>query len=340
MSGEQVAAAETEAQQVEEQEDERDADFDAGFAGEDAPSDKDRPTETPAASAEPPAESPAEAPAPEAAAPAAAPAEPEYVQIPKSEWETVKSRAAKVDEISATLDRRFDQVAGKIGRTMEQKIAEIQAAAPTGAALELSEEDLAELSAEYPDMAQAMRKGMNKALSRLKGTGGADPQALDGRLNSLKQELRQEYVNEAMAAVYPDWQDDVRSETFGDWAKSLPGWNPVINDKESLAKVLADPSSALSQWVKANPGETVSLMVSSNVRDAAKVMRAFYKHRDTPPPAPAAAPTPPAPPAVSVRKAQLAAAVTPRGDGGPPPAPTDDDEFNSGFRDATKARGG
>jgi hypothetical protein len=64
-------------------------------------------------------------------------------------------------------------------------------------------------------------------------------------------------------------------------------------------------------------------------KDAAKLMRSFARHRNAPAPTPTPAPTP-AP--VSARERQIAAAVPPRGDGGHPPGPSEDDEFNAGFK--------
>ncbi len=301
MSGEneqQTAVSDDEQQKIS-------AAFNAAFEDdEDDKQQPSQPTETPADEQQP--EAPKSPEPPEAtAAPAPAPApEPKVVQITEEEWTATKARAAKVDEIEATWSKRFDQTFGKIGG-LERKIAEITKATPTGEAVQLDEADFAELKEQYPELTTPMLKGLNKVLGKVKGTGGADPEAVDRLVQERVQEfapaLRKEIGDSALNAIVPDWEDEVKTERF-------------VN------------------WLKGQPDEVKALADSNKYADAAKLLRAYDKSLSAPPP-PAATPAPTAAPAQpSTRQRQIAAAVNPKGEGSAP-APKAKSPFQEAFEE-------
>lgn len=268
---------------------ENDDDFNAGFAPE-AP----QPTETPAAADEATQQ-------PEATAEASPPPppEPKYVQITEDDWQALQQRAAKVDEISATFGKRLDQAFGKVGG-IERVISEMQTKTPEGEAVQVTDEDFADLKNEYPELAALHISGLNKVLSKLKGTGGANPEAIEKivteRVTAATAAIRTELVNATLDAVVDgEWLKEVNSPAFDDWIKTQP------NDVKALAE-------------------------SDSLNDAKRMLRLYKQAKDTPP-----APLPPVP-KNTTRARQIAAAVTPKGDGGHPPGPTEDDEFNAGFK--------
>lgn len=280
-------------------EDTDDKDFASGFNGT-------GPTETPAAaSPAPAAEEPSSAPQPETApAPEPAPPpppEPEFVQVTKADWETVTQRAAKVEEISATLDKRFDQVLGKMGRTLDSKLAALQQATPAGQAVVVDDEDFAELLKEFPESGAATVAGLRKVVAKLKGTGGADPEAIEKVVGGRIDTLRSEIVNASLEAVFPGWEEEVKTEQFGAWLQSQ------AQDVQALA-------------------------ASAKVGDAAKMLRLYEKSKETPPPPPPAPPAPAAAATQASARARIASAVPPKGDGGPPAGPSAEDDFAAGFR--------
>lgn len=281
-----------------------------------------------------PMETPAEPAVSQEPAEPAAPAEPapEYVQITRQDWESMNTRAAKVDEISATLDKRFDQVLGTMGRTLERKLSEIQSGTPKGESVQISDDDFADLKKEYPELAEYTINGLNKVIGRIKGTGGADADSLarivDERVQREIAAVRSEVIDNSLDAVMPDWKMEVNSPRFHQWITSQKGWSPILSDKQATARAMADPSSELSQWVKANPAEPVSLFLSPKVSEAARMLRAYEKSLSAPPPA--APKSQPAQP--SIRQRQIAAAVPPKGDGTLPPSGKRS-SFLEGFED-------
>lgn len=281
MSGEQQDAANGNTA-VEDVIDDQDADFDSGFNGTETP------TETPAPATEKTPE-PTAAPAPS----------PEYVQITKEQWEATQQRAAKVDEITATWNKRYDQAFGRLGG-LERTLKEMAQKAPEGDSVQISDEDFADLKREYPEMADYTIAGLTKVLGKIRTGASANPdavsKALAERLDPAIENMRKEVVNSSLEAVFPGWTDDINTQAFKDWHASQ------------------------TEEVKA-------LINSDKLRDAAKMLKLFYADASKPPPTPA-----PTQPPVNTRQRQLAAAVPPKGDGGHAPAPTEDDEFEQGYK--------
>jgi hypothetical protein len=262
---------------------------DSFMAGFEQDEDTREPTETPAV-VEPVAAEPA-------------PPEPKYVQITEDEWNATKSRAAKVDEISATFDKKLDTAFGKMGG-MERLIKELQGGTPKGEAVQLDEADFAELAEEFPEVARLQKAGMNKMLARIKGTG-ADSAAIEKMVGDRVAEVRSEIVKSSLEVMFPNWEDEVKTPRFDAWLKS----------QEADVKALAE---------------------SNKVGDAARMLRLYGKSIEpaaTPAPKPPAAPAPAAPAQPSMRSRQIAAAVNLRGDSAAPPSTSGKSPFLSGFED-------
>ena len=269
-----------------------------------------------------PTETPAPAPEESSPAPAAAP---EFVQITKDEWSATQARAAKVDEIEATWTKRMDQAFGKMGG-LERKFAELQSGTPMGQAVQVDESDFEDMVREYPELAAQQIKGLNKTLAKLRGTGGGfDPAAVEKQIATAVETVK---VDLTLDAVLPKWKAQVNTPEFDGWISSHKGWDTRLKDKAFVSANLADSNSPLAQFVKANPDEPVSLYLSSEVDQAAKMLR-LYKDRNVKP-APAAKAVAPAQP--SVRQRQIAAAVPPKSEG-VAPASKGKSHFQAGYDD-------
>jgi hypothetical protein len=267
---------------------EHDADFDAGFSG--------AATETPAPPAEPekPEPTPAPTPAPE-------PSAPEFVNLTKEEHERLVSAAGKLDELTGTVNKKFETAFGHVG-ALRQMIQKLQGETPEGHAVQLDESDFAELKEQYPELADLTLKGLNKVMGKLKGTGGnVDPKVFEEKAGEIRSTVTREVTDMTLDAIVDgDWQQEVNSPKF-------------------------------AEWMKAQTPEVKALAASDKLRDAARLMRLFKAHADAPPPVPTPSPAPTPAPTPSPRQQRTTAAVPPRGDGGHAPAPSEDDEFSAGF---------
>lgn len=277
-----------------------DADFDAGFAG--------APTvtpEKPAAGTEgekPQAESTAAEPTAQTTEqqPTETPAAPKYVQLTEDQLNELQAKAREVDNLKA-VPQRIDQAFGKLGG-IERIIHDLrkqQTGQPQGQPLQLSEADFAELKQQFPEVAELHLKGMQRVLERIR-IPGADPQAIEKVVSERTAAVRTELVDSRLDEIVDgDWRQEVNSQAFKDWLPKQPAEVQALADSDSL-------------------------------RDAAALMRKFKSFRDAPAPTPTPQHTPAATPTVKSRV--IAAAVPPRGNQAVSRQPTEDDEFDAGFR--------
>lgn len=249
-------------------------------------------------------------------------AAPEFVQITKADWEAMQTRAAAIDELKAAQEKLAGTAFGKIGDLQRQ----IKESGSRSGPVKISEEDFAELMADYPELAGAQLKGLQRAMDRLNAGINApiDEDAIDRRLNERLESTRQEMVYETLETVVPGWKQDVATPDFMGWVEKQPGWKPQYADARYTDLIRKDPDSELSKLIKANPTSTVARYFSSRPSDAAALVGDFRKDKS-------AAVAPAKVIAPSARKQQLAAAATPKSSGARAPTRTEDDDFLAGI---------
>lgn len=268
--------------------DDSDADFDAGFKGEATviPPPPPEPTPEP----EPKEESKAEP----------TPAE-QYVQITQSQWDDLMGRAAKIDEIAATQTNIRDTAMGKIGG-IERTLNELRSGGG------VSEEDLAELRDQYPELAEL------KIFKNLKPSAAApavDAEQIsrlvrehsDPIMQSFEQRVSVEVETRLLDALHPEWREVV----------GLPD-----GDKQA-------PETEFRKWLKTQPQEYADAVLGSDkmqtISKAIKTFEASKKQVDQP-----ALDT-------GARQRRIAAATHVKGDSAPVSAePSDDEMFDIGFK--------
>jgi len=251
----------------------------------------------------PPAETPAEPPA-EAPAPAEPPAAPKYAQITEDEYKALVERAAQIDEIKADTTKKLDTAFGKLG-DLNRVIAGLQQNTPTGQAIEVSEQDFSELLEQYPEMTALQIQGLNRVLSKFKGTGGIPSE----QVGALVDQRVKETIGDVSQIVEATVSERLLKKEFGDW--------------RSIVGAPDDSKNEFRQWLKSLPAQRQSELnttydsdvISSAIRD----FQAAKKKADE----------------IQERKSRLAAAVTPRSAPGNA-SPIDDDEsagFKAGWTD-------
>jgi len=282
------------------QEDDFDADFSAGFS-EDAPT---KSTATPAEGTQNTTDEEIIADngkeAGGKAAPAEPAAEPVYAKITQADYEKLLAQVGEVPAIKAENKRLFDTAFGKLGG-MQQLVDQLKASTAPGAAVTVSEEDFAELAAEYPELAKLQMKGMNALLSKMKATGTGESAAP---------------VSAAAPAVDPEQviqQAEQRIEQkleFKRFTRAHPDWKAVVDGEQFKAWIAKQPAD-VQQGYQESWDSDVTIPILNSFKAALKA------------PDPAPAPT--------TRQQRLSSAVPPRGTGGHAAKPTEDDDFLAGF---------
>lgn len=227
--------------------------------------------------------------------------------------ETPKEPEPVVDPIKELLARfekmesSHNTLAGHIGghnrslKEIQDRLAAANAAtstvtdAPTKAQVKEAMANPAEwdqLKDEFPEWGSAIEKYTDAKIANLRGPDPAEIERMvNDRIAGQSATVRSEIVNASLEAVYPGWEDEVKSDQFGKWLDAQP-----------------DSVKALSQ--------------SPKVGDAARMLKLFetskqavQKPKDL----------------SAARQKRIEAAVTPRGTGGYAAGPSSDDDFESGY---------
>jgi hypothetical protein len=257
----------------------------------------------------PPAkETPPPAVATEAPAPVQEPRAPtpRYVRLTEDELQRLKNAADETANLKQQLSRAF----GTLGN-MQQVLNQVRSQTPAGAAVEITEDDFAELKEDFPELAKHHRAGLERILKRanLRGTAQAATPVVD------PEQMR------AVAATI------VHSEGLKDLDDLHPGWREFVGKPE-------DTNNAYRRWLTTQTPEYQHLLnhtysAAITKRSIDKCYADLAKAR-----APAAAARQQTPARTDMaRRDRIMAAVQPRGNGTPPGphVPSSIDLFNSGF---------
>jgi hypothetical protein len=250
-----------------------------------------------------PTESPvAEDPKPEQVDKAEVTPEPKYVQLTEEKYNQIE----KVLGMVTKLDQGF----GTLGQ-IQQTLKQMQAAEKAGFDMDaITEEDFAELKAEFPELASMLTKGMNRGAKKFKVPASQAPSVDD---TDLADRVSLKLAAKLLEDDFPDWRAIVGpagSETpFRKWVSTLH----EVDQKKI--------------WGSRNPLYLAQQLTKFTEATAApaKVTNAAGSAPPTKPPAPD-------------RTARLKAAVPVKGVA-PATTPADEGGFSSGFAEEFKAMG-
>ncbi len=219
----------------------------------------------------------------------------EFVQLTRGDLDDLRRKAAVAEELKASQAQALDKVFGKIGG-LERVLQQYQSETASGKPVEITEEDVAEISQEFPELGASTLKVLQKVAGKLKGTGGIqqtafDPKQFDEVINKRVGEVRQEIERatelKLLDRQHKDWRDVVQQSEFNEWLKGKP----------------ADFQDRIN-----------------NTWDSSFVADALDEFKDTRKKAES-----------TKRQSRIEAAVTPKTMGGVAPGATEDDDFMSGF---------
>ena len=262
----------------------------------------DGPTETPAGNEQTQTPEPAEA-AQEPAPP------PKLAQITEDQYAELLARAASVDELKAGLDKKVDTAFGKIGE-INRLIASLQQSTPAGEAISLNDDDLAELSSEFPEIAAMTAKGLNRVLSRLKGTGGTSPD-----IESIVQQRLAPVMEALPTRVEAMVSEKLLAKEHGDWRAIVGKPDEKTEYRAWLSTQPAEYQQTVSEtYDSVVIGESLTRFKAEQAKAQAAAEEARKKAE-----------------AANQRKSRFEAAATPRGMPGNTPLESDE---TAGFRAA------
>ncbi|HLP99214.1 MAG TPA: hypothetical protein VK149_12305 [Sideroxyarcus sp.] len=231
---------------------------------------------------------------------------PKYRQITEEEFTRLNASAAAVDEMRATLGKQTDTIFGKIGG-LERVLKQFQEQTPAGQSVEITEDDLAELKAEFPELVGPQLAAMQRIAGKMRGTGSA---ALDeGKLSQAVAPIVEKAGTDFVARAKLEIAEETLNETH-------PGWEQVVGTPPEPGKL---PDNEYHRWLKTQPEDYRNRVLNSySPVVIGKSIDKFNEHQ------------------ASLKKAnerrdRFEAAVDARGDGGHEPPADGDDAFIAGF---------
>ena len=254
---------------------------------------------------------------PAAVAPAVVPAKPEYIRVTKQDWDNAKANLGKV----STLESQVAKLTGSIPKAdqlIQQVIETVQSQTPAGVNVEFSDEDFAELAADFPELTKGMRTSLERIFKKanVRGTGtpnaAPDPDAINKAVDA-RLKARDD------AAVAESREKDMRGlqEVYPDWGK-IVGQPLAMGTKEPVQ----------TDWRKwATTHDQAALTTDSPAEVKASIAKFMASQRSSV--------VIPKPDKAAARRAVIADAVTPRTEGNPPPLnqPVSAEEaFATGFK--------
>ena len=214
-----------------------------------------------------------------------------------------------IPDLQSKLDKLRGDAFGKIGG-LERLLKTLQETTPLGQEIKVEEEDLKELTVDFPETTKALAPALTRVLNKFKGTGVkpvVDEETIVKRAAEIADQISSRRVAVALLTqAHEDWPELVGAE---------------------------GSQTEFRTWVKSQ-GEEVEKEVFSTW-DHRKLSKKLTEFKETK----AKAQAKPKPPSTTsstktdVRSQRLAEAVQPRG-GKLPPAPkakTPEEEFEEGF---------
>lgn len=229
-------------------------------------------------------------------------AKPEYVQITKAQFDRYEAAANKSEE----FEKQFSKAFGTMG-DMQKILRGLQAQTPRGAAVKLPPGALDAMKKDFPELGEHMQTVLEAILKDVEGTGtkDANPEEFERKI----QERVAVLAAEELADEFPDWRK-------------------IVGAVDTSKGEKPDPNHPFRKWLATKPQDYQDRI--NNTNSAGVITRAIRIFKSETKPAQAA----PAKPnkQTQVRADRMADAVRPRGDGGHPPGPAAEDDFEAGFK--------
>lgn len=235
--------------------------------------------------------------------------EPETVTLTKDEYQRIVDGIGRIDTLEQTFGGKIDTAFGKIGG-VERVIDQLRSSAPAGKKIELTEEIVADLAAEFPEMAGLQFKTLQKLVDVINASAPAPAPAAADAAGAPQPSAPAPAVDEA--AMRHRIRREMTEETLDEYE---PKWRDVIGLPDAKGVI---PDTEFRKWLATQPAEYSDRVKSTYSADVLKGAMEKFKEAKS---------------KARGRREVLDAGAMPRGSGSQAATatPTEDDEFRNGF---------
>jgi hypothetical protein len=186
-----------------------------------------------------------EEPAPEA------PEAPKYVQITEDDLKQLQAGVAGLAEIRETMGKRFDTAFGKLGG-VERTLSQLTSA-PTGIAVELNDDIVSDMAEDFPELAAAQLKTLQKFAQTIKMPAAVAPTSPSVDIEEQLQSRIIALETEALEDEYPDWRNTVGGpDSNTEYRKWLSTQDAAYQQRLNTTNSAAIISRSISKFLATN----------------------------------------------------------------------------------------
>ena len=256
---------------------------------------------------------------PVTAAPVPVPEKPEYIRVTKKDWENTKARLGNISVLESQVAKLTGSMP-KADAIIQQAVERFQSQTPAGVTVEISDEDFAEMAADFPELAKTTRAAFEKVFKKANVRGTGTPAAMDPDAINKAVDARLKARDDAAVAATREKEMTGLAETYPDWGKIVG--QPIA---------MGTTTPVETPWRKwATTHDQAALSTDSPAEVKASIAKFMASQK----------PATPAPDRGAARRAVIADAVTPRAEGGTPPIAqreTAEDAFGKAFKAAKRS---
>lgn len=243
---------------------------------------------------------------------------PKYAQITEEQLNDLLATKARLEHFEQSSKQTLDKISGHTG-SMKQAIEKLQSQTKNGKPVEITEEDVADIAAEFPELGKLQLKMLQKVVGKLHGTAGnnAEPEAKADMQQqpAFTQEQLDQMVNDRLAASLPGVQERIeRQFEAKTLARSHPDWKEVVGHPD-ISPDANESNNDFRKWLATQPELKAKLNDSWDADEIGKAITAFKASANK----------------ENTRKKRLEAAVVPRGTGDHGQASQAIDEMEAGY---------
>ena len=198
---------------------------------------------------------PVETPAPEDNAP-------KYVQITEDDLKQFQANAAGLAEMRDVVGKRFDTAFGKLGG-VERTLTELTATSKMGVAVDLTDDVVADMAEDFPELAAVQLKTLRKFAQTLKVPAAVSaPVDIEHQLQARLIALE----TEALEDEYPEWRTTVGTpDSDNDYRKWLSSQDKGYQQKLNTTNSASVISRSIAKFMSNKPAPSAR---QSLIRDA------------------------------------------------------------------------
>jgi hypothetical protein len=250
-----------------------------------------------------------------------APTEPETEPVPPKYAQITEDQLADLLKLNSKVGK-LDEGFGTLGN-IKQRIEQLDARQTgDGKPVEVTDEDMADLKAEFPEFADLTKKVLAKVVAKMRGPGHAAPVDTEALVSQAE--------TRAEAKVF----QRIRKEADADLQSDHPNWRKdVWGDQDNGKTEFKDVKTPFTAWLSTQPDSTRQrILDSNNAEFLSRQLTRFKQDTAGKPPVHDSAPKP------NERTARLTASVSPRGVA-PAGSPPEENSMAAGFRQEMKNMG-